>query len=648
MDRSVRLGLAAQRRVFELLREVAGNNLDVGRDLFETLRDRSAVRLDQGAFLEFDDREARQCVREFIGDRRPEFILSQDSVPSEAEGLLRLWDSVDLCMPLKLEWRQRPEWLEHLLLRGLIRDGARGLRMTARLRLHLWLTDGQSSIEWPSSSPVWQVLRALRKEGRWHEAALWASALADSQPPLLEKHPSVAVTIILGLVQSQNFTWLDEWFARLESDPQLETVFSRKKWNARMGAIRAFSDIERGNPKPPGYHREARFWYSLVRCWWNLYAGKYRRSLRMLEFLQRTRLPRYAWVDPVLASWKATVYHYLEQYSDSREWNRHAMQLAQEVNWHERRMTLMRNLAASLFEGGETSRSVAILNGLERRHMLDHRISLLPGVFNLLAHVTDIRVRLGQGAWTNRRAQHFGARAGSALQSLAFSQGQAIRAMRSSERDLAEALFARVEELAAAAGHHLVRANATWNLARLLWCRGDHAGGMEMLDRAERHFIGMSQHTRAADMQCDRAVEMLELGELDEAEVQIDRANTVYASYGWPREAALIEPLRLELVMRRRPEAVTEALLDGLRSSYQDTRTRTAYAYAIVALGFALLDDQLTSMTYGRDTLAEVNRLQDPFMVRHILNLGQDLIRHSRTVEDVVSFWSGTFPFQES
>jgi hypothetical protein len=156
----------------------------------------------------------------------------------------------------------------------------------------------------------------------------------------------------------------------------------------------------------------------------------------------------------------------------------------------------------------------------------------------------------------------------------------------------------------------------------------------------------MHQVTRQADMKCDRAMFLLEIGEFDRAATEIDGAAEIYASHGWPREAALLEPLRLELVVRRAPAELSEAQLDSIRSAQEDTRTRRAYTYAIVALGFAMMGDELTATSYGRDTLAEVNRLQDPFMVHHILHLGRELIRHSRQVEDLVSLWIGTFPFQ--
>ncbi len=649
MDRGVRLGLAAQRRVFELVREVAGGSVDVGKALVQRLRDERVLRLDEGAFLEFDDVAARACLRDFLGEKTAQYQLSRETVPLTSEPLLRLWDSVDLPMPLKTEWKSRPEWLEQLLMRGLVRDGARGLRMTMRLRLHLWLSDEPvPTPDWPINSPVWQVLRALRKEGRWHEAALWARALADTKTNLLERHPSVPVTIALGLVQSQHFTALNEWFEKLDGEGRLDRVFSRKDWSARMRAVKAFSDIERGNPRPPAYSREARFWFALVRCWWHLYAGNYRRALRMLEFLQRNRSPRFMWVDPVIASWKATAYYYLEQYADSRDWNRRAIELAVENGWQERQMILMRNLALALFETGEVEQATAMLRGLARRHLLFHRVATVPGVLGVQSSLLNFRVRLGSGAWTSRQALHLLLRSGAVHQYAYVLEGKAQRARRCAEFELAEQIYHDVEKLATRIGDPLAYGNAVWSRARLTSCLGNVDGAFELLNAAEEAFAGMHQFTRAADMKCDRAMIQLELGRIESAASEIEGAHSLYASHGWPREAALIDPLRLELTLRRAPGELSEEQLDALRSSRQDTQTRSAYTYAIVALGFALLDDEVSSSSYSRDTLASVNRLQDPFMVGHILNLGRNLIKHSRTVEDVVSFWSRTFPFQEN
>jgi tetratricopeptide (TPR) repeat protein len=649
MDRGVSVGRAAERRLWEVVRAVGQDNFDLGERLVSHLRDHAVLRLDPGAFLEFDNRLAGACLREFLGARAVEFVLSGDSVPGDALADLRLWEQVDLPMPLGQTWRQRPAWLEHLLLRGLVHDGPRGMTLSTRLRLHLWLSDEDTPPTEPlPSSPVWQALRTLRRQGRWHEAALWAWAVSQSRRGLLERHPSLTVTIALGLTQSQHFESLGRWFEELESQGRAGHLFKHSGWEASLGAVRAFAAIERGRPLPPGPPREARFWHALVKCWWHLYAGNYRRVLRMLDFLQAHRSARIEWIDPVLMAWRAAVFHYLERYREARECNLRALELVSRLGWRERKLVMLRNLAVALFENGEVDQSLAILQGLERRHTAEHRLSALPGVFNARALIMNTRVRLGTGAWTNRRAQHLGLQAGSMHQYLYFREGQAVRARRCGENEIAERLFLEVEELATRIGHPLARGHAVWNRARLVWCRGDVEGGLELLRRAEEWFGAMHQFTRQADMKCDRALCLLEQGEFDGAAAEIDAAEATYAAHGWPREAALLAPMRLELSLRRDSGAVEESQLDGIRSAPEDTRTRSAYTYAVVALGFALMEDDLTCTRYGRETLAEVNRLQDPFMVRHILDLGRELRKHSRTVEDLVSYWSGTFPFRES
>lgn len=651
MDTGVSLGRAAHRRLWEVVREVARDDVDLGGRLLRRFRDDGAFRLDSGAFAQFDGPRARSSLTDFLGSRRSEFCLAPEWVPHAALPDLQMWEAADLPLPVSHLGQGRPAWLATLQERKLVTSGPRGLRLSPRLRLHVWLN--QEALAAPSgeiSRLPWEAMKALRQQGRWHEAARWAEVLLETQPDLVDRHPALAITVVLGYTQSQNYAWLSRWFRALEERAHKHRVLADSVWKERLLALRAFVDIERGEPgaRRPAHTHEGRFWQVLVSCWSDLYVGRYRRALRLLDFIQKKRGSRISWLDPLLLAWRAAALHYQEDYLASRECNLLAMRLAGQLGWRERELVMLRNYALSEFENGETAKALAILKGMANRHMLEHRSSALPGVYNLEALILNIRVRLGSGAWTNLRAQHLGVEAGVVHHVLYLIEGQAQRARRSNQVQVSENLFLQVEELAGKIGHPLARGNAVWNRARMAWCRGEADLALELLARAEALFTEMNQFTRQADMKCDRALLHLELAEFDLAEAEIRGAETLYGPGRKKREAALLQLLRLELLMRSAPESLEESHLDLITSETTDTMTRTAYAYAVVALGFALLDDGLSCALYRKEALDQVNRLLDPFITAHILDLGTSLRKRSRTSDELVSYWIETFPFKEA
>lgn len=650
MDTGVSLGRAAHRRLWEVVREVAGDNLEQGGKLVTLLRDRGAVRLDPGAFTEFDSRQAKACLRDFLGPRAYDFMLPPDLVPESAQAELNIWETADLPLPLRSSWTARPAWLAKLLERKLVRCSPRGMTLSPRLRIHLWLShDSTDPAKLRRSSLLWETLRTLRRLGRWHEAARWAHVVSEASPELVDRNPSLSITIALGYAQSQNYAWLSRWFTTLREAGHSVRVLAHPMWKARLEALEAFVDLERGEHRNPGYHPkgEGHFWYALVRCWSALYVGRYRRALRLLEFIDNKRSRRLAWLEVVILAWRAAALHYLERYSESQECNLLALQSAERLGWRERELVMLRNLALALFETGEVEQSLAILKGLANRHMLEHRPSELPSVYNLEALILNMRIRLGTGAWVNVRAQHLGLQAEVMHHFLYFMEGQAVRARRSGQDQISERLSLEVEQLGARIGDSLARGNAVWNRARLAWCRLEAEGAFSLLAQAEDLFSEMNQITRRADMSCDRALFYLEQGHLELADQQIHTAEHLYGTEIKHREAALLELLKLELLLRRSPERFEESHLDLIVQAREDTTTRSAYAYAIVALGFAVLEDDFSSMKYGKEGLSRVNRLLDPFITGHILALGRFLRNHSRTTDELVSYWLETFPFQE-
>jgi tetratricopeptide (TPR) repeat protein len=645
MDTGKSLERAAHRRLWGLLREVSGDDLRLGQRLLENLRDEGAIGLDSGAFAEFDRSRARLCLRAFLDKAERERLLGSVRVPASGLSDLTIWEVADVPFPLanRLVY---PNWLAALVDQGLVRSTPRGLVLSPRLVLYLWLHDGEPTKR-RRASLVWPALRALRRLGRWHEAARLAQIAMDSWPGALERHPSLGLTVSLGYAQSQNYAWLHE-FLRETEGKGWQRRLEKTPWRSRLGAIREFVAIERGESRgaPRQGTPEGRLWYALARSWQDIYAGRYRRAQRLLDFVARSRPPRLAWLDSVLLAWRASALHYLERHREARDCYMAALKSATACGWKERELVLLRNLALSQFENGETEVALAMLQGLLFRHQLEGRLRLLPGLMSLQALILNTRVRLGAGAWTNRRALALGRETEAWHQVLYLLEGQAVRARRSGLDGLAEQLCQEVAVLAERIGHPLALGHALWQRARMAWRAGRRDAAFELLDRADSVFAGMSQLTRQADMSCDRALFQLELGDLPAAKAQIEKAARQYGTESFVREASILPLLRLEVVIRENPHSLREVDLDLIRYDREDTRTRTAYAHALVALGFAILDAELSARDYGRVTLDQMNRLLDPFLTAHVLELGQSLRKHSRICAELVSYWSETFPFR--
>jgi hypothetical protein len=101
--------------------------------------------------------------------------------------------------------------------------------------------------------------------------------------------------------------------------------------------------------------------------------------------------------------------------------------------------------------------------------------------------------------------------------------------------------------------------------------------------------------------------------------------------------------LELEGQMRRSPGSVGEDQINALQVIEEATKTQLAYAYSLITLGFASIDDDLTTREMARTTVRHVNNLRDPFITNHILNLANELRKSSTLCDEVVSYWLKTF-----
>jgi hypothetical protein len=171
---------------------------------------------------------------------------------------------------------------------------------------------------------------------------------------------------------------------------------------------------------------------------------------------------------------------------------------------------------------------------------------------------------------------------------------------------------------------------------------GRREESLHLLDEALQVFTETGQTTRCADVHRQKAEFLLEANRFSEVRSQLDAAEAIYASRHWVREAGFVPLLRLELKLRSEPGEVSEADLDQVRTESSDTSWQAAMANALLALGFGMLDDRLTTRHYARETLAQLRRISDIHYNHRILDLARLLSSQSSTLGFLASYWEGT------
>jgi hypothetical protein len=179
-------------------------------------------------------------------------------------------------------------------------------------------------------------------------------------------------------------------------------------------------------------------------------------------------------------------------------------------------------------------------------------------------------------------------------------------------------------------------------MARLKHYGGDTAEALRLLDSAREIFRETGQPTRMADVHRQRAEFLLDAGRLNAVEAELDHAQSLYRQQGWVREAGLVDLLGLELRIRRSPGAIREVDLDSIRTHKSDAQQQAAIAMALLAIGFALLDDRETCRHYARETLARLAIEKDLCYNRRVLELARRLRNESPTMTFLISYWEQT------
>jgi tetratricopeptide (TPR) repeat protein len=208
--------------------------------------------------------------------------------------------------------------------------------------------------------------------------------------------------------------------------------------------------------------------------------------------------------------------------------------------------------------------------------------------------------------------------------------------------DVAELHYDEMRKCASFSGLRFIAGSADYQLSRLCHYADRFEEYLGHLETARRIFSETGQLTRVADVHRQKAEFMLERGMLDEAEAELDAAEELYSQRMWVREAGGVPLLRLELKLRRDPFGLTEADLDAVRTARSDAPWQAGLANALLAIGFAMDNDMRSSRHYARETLAQLQKIDDINFNSRILKLAQELGDLSAAMRDLTSYWADT------
>jgi tetratricopeptide (TPR) repeat protein len=655
MDLQSHIGLGARRILTGLIWEIAVDDIVRARMLLSAFSEWGVLGFRASGFAEFNTERAALSVRNWLSDGEQARVLAASvHVAEDTMVDLCIWERADVALPLAARSAEMPAWFRDLADAGLVHSTPRGWRMSPLLRLYVWLGGIPPAPAQQAMSSLFSVaFRRYRALGRWHEAARLARAALHFRPELLHTRPAILITMACGLVQTQEFELLTPYLDGWSEQASGPLSASQAKWRGRLWALKVFCEMESGSlvnagemlaaPSPPNDWLREPIWHHLLSAWLNIRLGQHARAARCIRALLRLKPNGLGWLESVVRSWLATAYHYLEDYRLAREQSMGALAAAVAAGWHERVLTMRINLAIALLETGSTGESLQILRSLQRCHEIDHRHLVLSGVLSTLAQVLNNKVAIGSGAWENRRALKLSEEEGLWQRSMFIHESEAMRASRSGKRDIAEYHRQQAVHLVERQGDSLVSANTLWQRARRLWCDGQTGRALSLYSQAIHVFTRLKQASRRADLRCDLAMCHFQRGWSDLAAEQIELARQDYGTQQWSREAGFVEMLELEGQMRRSPGSVQEAQVNALRVVPEATKTQLAYAYSLMALGFALIGDNLTTREMAKTTVGHANNLRDPFITNHILNLANELRKSSTLCALVLSYWEKTF-----
>jgi len=658
VDKRIRIGSGLDRFLHQLVILLADGRMDRAGALLSDLGRAGVLTTGAASYQILDLDCARRTVPEWL--RPHEIHRFTSEIPAPVANLLQtlvIWDRADVPLPCEqVNDKRADESFSQLVRLELVVASPAGWRLSMPLRLMLWCGTGAPARDGhpDNLSLLFDGVRSLRRSGRWIPAGRLAHEIIEAVPEEAASRIGLHITAVIGRAHLQDYQTalriLDD-----DSGPHARRFEWPAKWSVRLTALRAFMTAETGDlttasrllrsiGREDTRSRE-RFWMVLAGCWVRIRQGDYLRSERLLARLLRRRSPQVAWIDTVLLNWRASALLFLERYQEAAALYQDALQAATAAGWQDRTFNLLFNSALGKIDTGQYDQAERQLRGFITRCERDGSLHLLPGAWAEMARISDHVPGRPPARWALEKALSMAEHTGALPSSQFIVWGLANRASDRNRLDDAQQYLNRLAERSRQVGQPYLEGVAKWELSRVFWVRGRQDEAFELLNDSLLIQMRLGQFTRAAAVWRRRAQFLLELERLTEAEQAIIEADTLYRRVPGSRDEMFVDLLRLELAIRRGNEAFTEADLDSIRLDQAGGSRYLAYAHALLAIGFACIDDWLTARSYARETLSYLNQLGYEYFAGRVLNLAHRVKNRSRAARELVSYWQETLPY---
>jgi tetratricopeptide (TPR) repeat protein len=646
--------------MFALLREVCSDDLRMAGRLVRNLHTHGV--LDAGGdygVLHLDT--AALTVEQWLpAGRRAQLGSAAFSACRIQWPMLAAWDSADIALPLTDRTLAREGWFGDLLAEGLVSPGPLGYVINPRLRLLIWLErEAIATLPLPPKRALalWSSgLGALRRSGRWQDAARLADALLARLPGVGSRVPVWLIVALAGFVQMQDYPRARALATTSTCTRALADLPLR--WRARLLALEAFVLAELGDlasarrleaeSKAVARGSGERIWGALAGAWCDILAGRYRRAERTLAFLEARLQARPDWLCSIITAWQAAANFYLERFDVSAVQYQEALQSARRAGWQDRLLAMLRNRAMNDIDLGELEKARPVLHGLRRRHEKHGYHQLLPGTWTEIGRLLARAERPELSAAADRRAVQLGSAAQTWLQVAQAHMGMGVAARATGNWDRAAEHFEETRAIAERVGATALTGSADFQLSRAAHHAGDTPRALRLLDSALVIFARTEQLSRLADAHRQAAEFLIEAGALDEAEQRLRQAEDLYSKRAWVREGSWTGLLRFELQLRRSPGTITERDVEAIDLGANLSRWQSTHAEGLLAAGFALLDDWKSARHYARRTVASALITQDLYLNRKLLNLAESLGGMAPAVDRLSEYWRAALRLPET
>lgn len=653
MDQRIYIGKGLRRLLFELVREIAGSNIARAERLLRDLYANDVITMQSSGYRAFDVARAKATISSWLtSDECNRFSQDQSTLFSSRAGLLRIWDDSNITLPVLLSKAvQFAPWLNELEAQQSLMQTAQGIRLLPKARLAIWLRHKHTLEEALAHGDV-LLLRAgvqgLRNRGQWYLAAQLCAAVLERYPDTIRRHPGFAITAALGFAQAQDFTSTQEYITALKQmDHPLPVA-----WRSRLMSLEAFSLAENGSPEAGvALARQSarltrvkteRMLAALAGAWGDIRLSKTKRAARMLRFLDQSLPPDQPAIQSIVSSWYGTAQLEMEVFDHSLELYKQSARLALKVGWKDRVLSAAINHASNSLDLGDYRSASPVLLGMISRFEQEGRIRVLPWLWSLAALTFDVTPGNNVSWWAHNRAISLCAFSGTqGLVPVIFSR-LANLALRTGRWRKALEAYEAAEKAALTTNNLWMIGSARFNRSRLEFYMGKMEKAHRLLNSAYPIFKEIDHRSRMGDVHRQRAEFLLDQNQLSLVNEELDLADSLYRSPKQSRELDFIPLLRLELQLRENPSQLSFNDLDPVRSSDKDLGYMASLASVLLAVGFAIKGDGLSSRLYARQALASLTENKDIYQSLRALNLAQSIKNRSPELEFIISYWQHT------